>query len=171
MQITNEQKKTIHTLVGVLGWSDQLYREFLERFCGVKSCTGLLTEQAADVIAELEAFKMECSPMITAKQISYIKYLWLSVDYDQGNCGDKHLSSFLEKRYGVNHPEELTKRQALGCISAIKRMQANREKQAGGTSVSAVITPDGEGTMWVQLPDGQRYACPIKKEVDHGKLN
>lgn len=171
MQITNEQKKTIHTLVGVLGWSDQLYRDFLRRFAGVNSCTELSAQQAAGMIAELEVFKIECSPMITAKQVSYIKYLWLSVDYDQGNCGDKHLSSFLERRYGVNLPEELTKRQAFGCISAIKRMQANRKKQAGGTSVSAVITPDGEGAMWVQLPNGQRYACPIRNEVDHGKPN
>lgn len=171
MKITNGQKKIIHTLIGALGWSDKSYRDFLRRFCGVRSCVGLSYEQAENVIKELQEFQTECSPMITDKQIGYIKFLWLSVDYDQGNAGDKHLSRFLEKRYGVQRVEDLTKRQALGCISAIKRMQVNKRDRIGTLSVSAVVSPEGRGTAWVQMPTGERYACQIGKEEEYGKPN
>lgn len=174
MKITNEQKKQIHRLTSTLGFSDQAYRYYLESRYAVRSCLDLTHEQAEEVIYELKAevAEQEKEKMITDKQVGYIKFLWLSVDYDQGNCGDKHLSSFLERKYKVRRPEELTKRQALGCISAIKRMQANLEKKVGSTSVSAIITADGKGgTMWVQLPNGQRYACPIKIDENYERPN
>ncbi|MDR0510901.1 MAG: regulatory protein GemA [Rikenellaceae bacterium] len=108
--ISNQQKRQIHALVSALGWSDTFYRSFLHAFCGANSCTELTEEQASALIAELLDAQDDCSPKATAKQVSYIKYLWLSVDYDQGNYGDKHLASFLARRFNVDRPEKLTRK-------------------------------------------------------------
>lgn len=165
MAITNTQKARIHALIADLGWSRADYVKWLEYRFGVNTCVSLQIDTAAQAIAELEDM-LEANRAefrATEKQINYIKYLWIGVDYAACTEGDKLLNTFLKRRYQVNAVEDLTRRQASGVISAIKRMQANKAKNKGKVSVGrAEIDPaTGNARAWVTLEDGSRMPVDL----------
>ena len=123
--ITKKQIKEIHTLKGILRWDNDTYRYFLEGF-GAESCTELSERKASEVIRLMHSLveEAESDRKATPKQVSYIRYLWLGVDFSAGEEGDRLLSNFLKKKYKASKPEELTRPQAQGAIAAIKRMKA-----------------------------------------------
>lgn len=123
--ITKKQIKEIHILKSILRWDDETYRYFLEGF-GAESCTELSQQKASEVIRLMHSLaeEVESDRKATPKQASFIRYLWLEVDFSGGEEGDRLLSNFLKKRYKVSRPEELSRAQAQGAIAAIKRMKA-----------------------------------------------
>ncbi|MDR1756070.1 MAG: DUF1018 domain-containing protein [Culturomica sp.] len=167
---TQKQNGRIHALFSDLGWNEFVYGSWLKAYYHVE-CPGDLTGgEASRLIRELsEILKNQRrnqeagdgERMITSKQETYLKTLWLGVDYSKGDSGDKHLSQFLLKRFRVRKAGDLTCRQAIACIAMIKSMIAQAEKRAGRTTVldkksrcrycDALI-------MWVQLQDGRRMA-------------
>lgn len=163
--ITNTQKARIHALIVELGWSRAEYVKWLKNRFGVDSCVSLQIATAAQAIDELrellEANRAEIRA--TEKQINYIKYLWIGVDYAACNEGDKLLNTFLQRRYQVDTVEGLTRRQASGAISAIKRMQANIQKHKGEVAIGrASIDPaTGKARAWVTLEDGSRVPVEL----------
>lgn len=167
--ITNSQKGRIHKLTAELGWSRETYVRWLEGRFGVKSSLELESDTAREAIRELtemvEALREESKA--TTAQISYIKYLWIGVDYAACNQGDKLLNSFLQRKYGVEHVEELTRGQASGAIAAIKRMQFNLQKRKGGISVGRLMVDPvtGNGCAWVTLEDGSRALMQFNDEI------
>lgn len=143
--ITDKQKAAIHALVSSLGWPRRNYELWIYRTYGVNSCLAFDSEQADQAIAELRA--IEAETMITQKQINFIRYLWLSVDYAECAQGSTLLNNFLRHKYNVESVEKLSKKQAFGCIAAIKRMQA----KASGVKI------DTSGNIqWITLVDGSR---------------
>lgn len=163
--ITNRQKAEIHKLISELGWSRADYVKWLEHRFGVNTCVSLQIATAGQAIKELEEM-LEANRAefrATDKQVSYITYLWMSVDYAACNEGDRLLSNFLRRRYGVERPEELTRSHASGAIAAIKKMQANKEKSKGKVSIGrAEIDPaTGKARAWATLEDGSRVPVEL----------
>ena len=163
--ITNRQKAEIHKLISELGWSRADYVKWLEHRFGVNTCVSLQIATAAQAIKELEEI-LEANRAefrATEKQIRYIKYLWIGVDYAACTEGDKLLNNFLNRRYKVNAIEDLSRKQASGVISAIKRMQANKEKNKGKVSIGrAEIDPaTGKARAWATLEDGSRVPVEL----------
>ncbi|WP_299457772.1 phage protein GemA/Gp16 family protein [uncultured Rikenella sp.] len=163
--ITNSQKRRIHTLISELGWSRTEYVTWLKARFGVDSCVLLQIATATRAIDELEDI-LEANRAefrATEKPISYIKYLWIGVDYAACTEGDKLLNTFLRRRYQVNTVDELTRSQASGAISAIKRMQASKEKNKGKVTIGrASIDPaTGKTRAWVTLEDGSRIPVDL----------
>lgn len=144
--ITQQQKKEIHTIVSQLKWTRQVYEFWLDHNYGVDSCMDLTTCQADDAIYSLRRIAQESR--ITDKQISYIKFLWLSVDYSSCTEGNNLLNNFLTRKYGVDCVENLSKKQAFGAIAAIKNIQKNK---------TTVKLDKQGGVDWVILEDGSRY--------------
>lgn len=164
MKITKEQIKAIHTLKHSLKWDDEAYRSFLDGHFGAESCTELTTHQATAAIKVLSEVLEEAdrSTKVTTKQISYIRFLWLQVDYGNAEEGDRYLSSFLFKKYKVKKPEQLSASQAFGAISAIKRMieiAKTRKVKVANNIVRDEKT--GDSFVWVTLEDGTR----VKQKV------
>lgn len=167
---TQKQNVRIHALFCDLGWNEFVYRSWLDAYYGVRSSSELTEEQAAGLIKELGVIlanqrknkreeNEQGERMITERQATYLKTLWLDVDYSRGDCGDKHLSVFLEKRFRVKKVGELTCRQAIACIAMVKSMICQAEKRAGKTTVlnrKSRCRYCGEEIMWVELSDGRR---------------
>lgn len=143
--ITDKQKAAIHALVSALKWSRRNYELWIYRTYGVNSCLAFDSEQADQAIAELRA--IEADIMATEKQINYIKFLWLSVDYAECAQGDNLLNNFLQHKFGASSVEKLTKKQAHGCIAAIKQMQRRR---------SSIKIDTAGPVQWITLTDGSR---------------
>lgn len=163
--ITNNQKGRIHALIAELGWSRTEYITWLKSRFGVDSCVLLQIATATQAIDELEDI-LEANRAefrATEKQISYIKYLWIGVDYAACTEGDKLLNTFLQRRYRVDTVEELTRSQASGVISAIKRMQANKEKSKGKVAIgrSSIDPATGKARAWITLEDGSRILVDL----------
>lgn len=166
--ITNSQKKRIHALISELGWSRAEYVKWLEHRFGVNTCISLQIATAGQAIKELEEI-LEANRAefrATEKQINYIKYLWIGVDYAACTEGDKLLNTFLQRRYQVDNVEELTRSQASGAISAIKRMQANKAKNRGKVTIgrASIDSATGKTRAWATLEDGNRI--PINLNCD-----
>ncbi len=163
--ITNTQKGRIHKLIAELGWSRAEYVKWLEHRFGVNTCVSLQITTAAQAIKELEEIleSNQAEIRATEKQISYIKYLWIGVDYAACTEGDKLLNTFLKRRYQVDAVEDLTRRQASGVISAIKRMQVNIQKHRGEVTIGrASIDPaTGQARAWATLEDGSRVPVDL----------
>lgn len=164
MKITKEQIKAIHILKSSLRWDDEAYRSFLWGQCRVDTCTALTMQQATDVIKVMSSVLEEADrgQRVTPKQASYIRFLWLQVDYADGDEGDRYLSSYLYKKHGVKSPDELSSSQASGAIYAIKRMIENRNKKR--VKVANNIVHDdrtGDDFVWVTLEDGTRVKQKI----------
>lgn len=167
---TSKQKGRIHALFGELGWNEFVYRNWLKAYYEAESTSELTTVQASALIKDLqgvlgnqkrnrEAEATGREKMITDKQATYLKTLWLEVDYSEGDSGDKHLSVFLEKRFRVKKAGDLTCRQAIACIAMVKAMICQAEKRAGKTTVlgkKSRCRYCGGLVMWVQLEDGRR---------------
>lgn len=162
--ITEKQSNCIHTLLKQLGWTDYIYRSWLAAYYKVNSSSELEVDKASALIADLkmllEQQEADRKPKPASfKQVAKIKYMWLDVDYSKGECGDKHLSVFLEKRFHVKKTEELTCKQADTCIRTIKAMQEQAKKREGQTTIlhrRTVCKYCGLPIMWVQLADGRR---------------
>lgn len=166
--IHNSQKARIHALIAELGWSREEYVKWLEHRFGVNTCVSLQIATAAQAIDELEEI-LEANRAefrATEKQINYIKYLWIGVDYAACAEGDKLLTNFLRRRYQVEAVEDLTRRQASGVISAIKRMQVNIRKRKGEVTIGrASIDPTtGEARAWATLEDGSRIPVDLNSK-------
>lgn len=170
MAIMNCQKTAIHKLIVNLKWSRLMYLKWLRGRFGVESCVQLSGREANEAIAELEEFLREetVSKMITQKQVNYIKFLWLSVDYAECEQGSRLLSNFLRNKYGVEKPEQLSKQQAFGCISAIKQMQKNAEARKGTITVAnhtSINPTTGDPVAWITLADGRHIAVPLTDKM------
>lgn len=156
--ITQKQKAAIHICVSELKWTRAQYIDWLETRYDVGSCMELTTEQAADAIEELHAKAID--ERITDRQIGYIKFLWLSVDYAECQQGDTYLNNFLQRHYNAPSVEHLSRKQAFGCIAAIKKMQRNKGRKPG-------IKIDYSGALgWITLSDGTRIPT-----LTNSKLN
>ena len=138
LMITCKQIKQLHTLAGKVLPSDDIYRDWL--FCNfeVKSCKLLTMSEAEIAISLLENInnEVQAAGMISPKQIRYIKSLWIDIDISQCENGDKHLKGFLRNKFGVERLEDLTRRQASGCIKAVLNM---KQRQA---SCSVAVNED-----------------------------
>lgn len=165
MKITNRQKGFIHALIAELGWARQEYVKWLQHRFRVDSCTSLevnTANRAIDELTELvEANRAEFRA--TEAQIRFIKYLWLGVDYAACTEGDKLLNIFLQRKYNIKNVEELSRKQASGAISAIKRMQVNLQRKRGEVSVgrASIDTDTGKASAWVTMEDGSRMLLEL----------
>ena len=167
MKATNKQKALIHKLVARLNWSSEGYKAWLYCNFHTYSSSRLDVADAAKAIEILKnlAESQESEYKITAKQISYIRFLWLGVDYALCCEGDTLLNNFLSRRYGVGSVEELSRRQAYGAIAAIKKMQVNIDRKKGEISVSRAYTgTDGKNRAWITLPDGSKTLIELNNE-------
>lgn len=133
MKATNKQKTLIHKLVSLLGWSSDEYKTWLFDNYRKYTSTNLVVADAAKAIETLKELveAQEVERRITDKQINYIRFLWLGVDYVLCCNGNTLLNNFLLNRYGVGSIEELSRRQASGAIAAIKKMQINIDRKKG----------------------------------------
>lgn len=159
LQATNKQKGMIHQCVVRLGWSEESYRKWLMSHFGVVSIKYFRITDAARCIKmltdELEGLDNEL--MATEKQISYIKFLWIGVDYESGTSGDKLLNNFLQRKFKVESVNALSRKQAFGVISALKRMQRSPKEK-----VTYVIdNKTGCKCVTVRLGDGTSVFCPL----------
>lgn len=162
LNATDKQKAIIHKLASKLFLSKDNYRDMLKSITGYDSCTNLSVAQASLVIEKLNELLSQSNReiFITSKQINYIKFNWLSVDYEAGNNGDTHLNSFLLRRFGVNSVEELTRKQASGVVSAIRAIQ----RKEGTYRTSSIIEVGGSRAVVVHTPDGGKMMCQIKED-------
>ncbi|MEG1648315.1 MAG: phage protein GemA/Gp16 family protein [Rikenellaceae bacterium] len=172
MKITAKQIAYIHTLASKkLGWSNEEYKEWLMDNYNIDSIKEIEIAVAKRIISDL-AYKDASQRVdkITLKQIGYIKYLWLSVDYERGNNGDTLLSTFLKNKFGVHCIEDLSPDQARGAIAAIKQMQRGY-KRGTHTSNPFVLDKNGNEAIYVYLADGSKLLLSLQKtsnNTDHG---
>lgn len=165
-KITPVQNYAIYFLFAELGWNEVVQKCWLKAKFNVDRTEDLTTDQAVVLINSLwkeqDAIKRNReggSQMISAKQITYLKSLWLDVDYSAGDCGNKHLSAFLDKRFKVKKVEELTCKQAIACIYMIKQLLSQSLAREGKTTVlnkKSHCRYCGRLVMWVELADGRR---------------
>lgn len=172
MKITSKQIAYIHTLVSKkLGWSNEEYKEWLMDNYNIDSIKDIDMTIAKRIISNL-SYRDISQPItkITPKQIGYIKFLWLSVDYERGNNGDTLLSVFLKNKFGVNRIDELSPDQARGAIAAIKQMQRGYKREAH-VSNPFVVDKNGNEAIYIYLADGSKLLLPLQKNInnrDHG---
>ena len=162
--IKKEQIKAIHTFKARLKWDNDAYRNFLWGQCKVSSCTELTIIQAKECLQIMSELieEAEQSDKCSIKQASYLRYQWLKVDYSNCDEGDRYLSSFLNKKYGVLKPESLSRTQAQGAIYAIKKMIENVNKKGVKVANNIVIDDKtGKQYVWVTSSDGKRYKQEI----------
>lgn len=161
---TENQSRYVRRLVSELGWTDFVYRNWLDAYYKVGDCRELNKEKASSLIMDLEGIlNNQRTPtgekMITKKQANYLKLLWLDVDYSKGDSGDKHLSAFLEKQFGVKSVYDLSCKDAISCIRMVKALIEQAKVRAGETTVlsrKGVCKYCHQPIMWVQLEDGRR---------------
>lgn len=161
--LTKAQQNKIHTLIGRLGWTDFVYRNWLDAYYKVTTSTSLDKDRASTLISDLAGIlqnqkETKKANKITKKQSGMILWLWQDVDYSKGECGNKHLVSFLEKRFSVSSLYDLTKFQANLCIRAIQAIQEQAKKREGKTTVlrRSKCKYCGKQILWVQLEDKRR---------------
>ena len=163
--ITKRQGNFINKLVHDLGWTDFVYKNWLDAYYHVSDAQSLDKEKASNLIKDLEGIlenqrtNSDGEKAITKKQANYLKLLWLDVDYSAGNSGNKHLSVFLEKQYGVKTVYDLTRKQAISCISTVQELIKQAKKREGKTTVldrKGICKYCHQPIMWVQLEDGRR---------------
>lgn len=161
---TAKQRKCLCVLIRKLGWTDYIIENWFKGYYGTESPDNLDIEQASNAIQDLSGMLENQMPpghprKATNKQVCLIKYLWLDVDYSRGENGDKHLSAFLEKRFGVKTVYDLTCKQATVVIGMINRMIRQAKERESKTTVlkkKGKCKYCGQKIMWVQIEDGRR---------------
>lgn len=163
---TSKQLEIIYTLFRELGWNDFIYGCWLKSYYQVNRAEDLAASQAVILIKSLQNIQADQKrnreggvTMISTRQSTYLKSLWLDVDYSAGDSGDKHLSAFLDKRFKVKKVCDLTCKQAIACIYMIKRLISQSQVRKGKTTIlnkKSHCRYCGKLILWVQLADGRR---------------
>lgn len=137
--ITSAQIKRIHTLVHLLGWSDDNYRAWLQDRFAVRSCKQLDLASAAWAI-RLLGYKQPVSDqrnrhwfkakngLATPLQCQKIRRLWAKVSW--GNTPEEreqNLATWLLKREAVNAPERLNSSRVGAIIRTLESFSTREE--------------------------------------------
>lgn len=143
---TTSQIRKIHTLKGLLGLEDDLYRDMLFSF-GVCTSKDLTFTEAAVLLDILETKAIERNlwkkqpkryedmdrgdKMATPPQLRMIKGMWRDICYfDNDEFANKSLRKFLKTKFKIDDIRFLTKAKANKVIQAIKGIQKNLKKGA-----------------------------------------
>ncbi len=157
---TKGQVGYLHGLYSALGWDEEQYRFVLENDYNVKHTNELGYYEAKELIGLLKAIVSgEQVVRATPKQCTYIRALWLPIDYSKGAHADLHLNAFIRRRFKKETVEDLTKHEAIRLIKMIGAMTKQAAERAGKTTVLKVTKPChycGQDIMWVQLASGER---------------
>ena len=142
---TTSQIRKIHTLKGLLGLEDDLYRDMLFSF-GVCTSKDLTFTEAAVLLDILETKAVERNlwkkqpkkyddlnqrdNMATPPQLRMIKGLWRDICYvNNDQTATKSLRKFLKSKFKIEDIRFLTKAKATKVIQAIKGIQKNLKKR------------------------------------------
>ena len=142
---TTSQIRKIHTLKGLLGLENDLYRDMLFSF-GVCTSKDLTFTEAAVLLDILETKAVERNlwkkqpkkyedmdrgdKMATAPQLRMIKGMWRDICYvDNDEIATKSLRKFLKAKFKVDDIRFLTKTKANKVIQAIKGIKKNLKKR------------------------------------------
>ena len=170
---TTAQKQYLHGLKRLAFWDDDQYYFVLKNNYGVDTSSDLTISQAHELIAILKGIVDGGDVWAaTPKQITLIRANWLPIDYSKGEHGDLHLNALIQKKFGKQDVEHLTKKEAIKLINIIAAMTKQAKDREGKTTVlNRQFTCDlcGEPIMWVQLKSGERVAFNIDKPLGKEK--
>ena len=134
--IDNKKLALIHITRRELGLSDRQYRDILWKAAGVRSAKDLDDARFKKLLyyfARSKHYRVEPGGL-TIRQKLFIQHLARKIGWDE-----RHLDNFIRKYYRKPRLDELTGKEAVKLIEALKNISARYKPPPGG------IEKRGEG--------------------------